>query len=59
LPTLIRLRNAVVLMHLIGRFLGGLSPFIDVESWIESFLQIDAWLAKNGDRMCERAAKWG
>ncbi|MCX6020042.1 MAG: phosphotransferase, partial [Chloroflexi bacterium] len=35
LPTLIRLRNAVVLMHLIGRFLGGLSPFIDVESWIE------------------------
>jgi Ser/Thr protein kinase RdoA (MazF antagonist) len=58
LPTMIRLRNAVVLMHLVGRFHGGLSPLVDVESWIETFVTIDAWLKNHGAKMCERAAKW-
>ncbi len=58
LPTLIRLRNAVVLIHLVGRFHGGLTPLIDVESWAQTFVQIDDWLSENGDRICERAAKW-
>jgi homoserine kinase type II len=43
-PLLILLRNVNVLMHLAGRFHAGLSPFIDVESWIESLISIDAWL---------------
>jgi len=58
LPTLIRLRNAVVLIHLVGRFHGGLSPLIDVESWMESFQQIDDWLAQHGGRLCDAAAAW-
>lgn len=58
LPMLILLRNANVLMHLIGRYAGGLSPFIDVESWLETLIEIDEWLTDNGDALRERAARW-
>jgi hypothetical protein len=36
LPTGILLRNASVLMHLIGRFLANLSPYVDVAHWVSS-----------------------
>jgi homoserine kinase type II len=55
LPLLILLRNASVLMHLIGRFTSGLSPFVDVESWLESLVSIDDWLGTHGARLTERA----
>lgn len=58
LPTLIRLRNAVVLIHLVGRFHAGLSPLVDVESWVQTFLQIDDWLTRHGVRLCDAAAAW-
>lgn len=58
LPTLILLRNASVLMHLIGRFTSGLSPYIDVENWLETMIQLDEWLTENKDEMRARAATW-
>jgi homoserine kinase type II len=58
LPTLILLRNANVLMHLVGRFLGGATPFVDVEQWIDSMIRIDDWLKKNREEMVERARAW-
>lgn len=58
LPTMIRLRNAVVMIHLVGRFHGGISPLVDVESWCESFVTIDEWLARHGSRLCDAAAAW-
>ncbi len=58
LPMLILLRNASVLMHLIGRFTSGLSPYIDVENWLETMIQLDEWLTENNDEMRARAAKW-
>jgi homoserine kinase type II len=58
LPILILLRNANVLMHLIGRYAGGLSPFIDVESWLDTLVEIDAWLTDNCDALRERASRW-
>ena len=45
IPTLILLRNASVLMHVIGRFTGNLSPYVDVEMWLDAMLNIDAWLS--------------
>jgi homoserine kinase type II len=58
LPSLILLRNASVLMHLVGRFLANLSPYVDVESWLDSMLKIDAWLTLNRERLIERVRKW-
>ena len=58
IPTLILLRNAHVLMHLIGRFVGNLSPYVDVESWIESMLNVDAWLTLNRRRLVDAIAAW-
>lgn len=58
LPMLILLRNASVLMHLIGRFTSGLSPYIDVENWLETMIQLDKWLTANSEEMRSRAAKW-
>jgi homoserine kinase type II len=55
LPMLIELRNASVLMHLVGRFAAGLSPFVDVDSWLESMLRVDGWLSRHGARLTERA----
>ena len=58
LPTLILLREAVVLIHMIGRFVAGASPYIDVEQWLDSMLQIDAWLTLNRQRLMDDAGKW-
>jgi Ser/Thr protein kinase RdoA (MazF antagonist) len=58
LPMLILLRNTSVLMHLCGRFIGGLTPAIDVESWIDSLVALDDWLAAHGAELIERAALW-
>ena len=58
LPMLILLRNASVLMHLIGRFTSGLSPYIDVENWLETMIQLDEWLTENNEEMRARAAQW-
>lgn len=44
IPTLILLRSTSVLMHVIGRFTGNLSPYVDVEMWLDSMLNIDSWL---------------
>jgi Ser/Thr protein kinase RdoA (MazF antagonist) len=51
LPMLILLRNASVLMHLIGRFTAGLTPYVDVESWLDTMISIDTWLAKNSAQL--------
>lgn len=58
LPDLILLRNASVLMHLIGRFTGGLSPYVDVESWVETMCGIDDWLIAEGGQLVEHALAW-
>jgi homoserine kinase type II len=58
LPMLILLRNASVLMHLCGRFIAGLTPAIDVESWIDSFVALDDWLDKHGAELVARAERW-
>ena len=59
IPMLVLLRNAHVLMHMVGRFVGNLSPYIDVESWIESTLNIDAWMTLNRRHLVEAIAGWG
>ena len=51
LPTGILLRNASVLMHLIGRFLANLTPYIDVAHWVSAMQRIDAWLILHGERL--------
>jgi homoserine kinase type II len=51
LPIGILLRNASVLMHLIGRFLANLSPYVDVEHWVAAMQRIDAWLVLYGERL--------
>jgi homoserine kinase type II len=58
LPALILLRNASVLMHLVGRFLSNLTPYVDIENWLDSMLKIDAWLTLNKGQLLEHAAKW-
>lgn len=58
LPTLILLRNCVVLMHVIGGFMADKSQMVDVEYWIESTLTIDAWLTLYGKQLVERAQAW-
>lgn len=58
LPMLILLRNASVLMHLCGRFIAGLTPAIDVESWLDSLITLDSWLEKNGAELVARAERW-
>lgn len=58
LPTFILLRNASVLMHLTGRFLSNLTPFVDIEHWIESMLRVDAWLMLSRDTLKRHAAEW-
>jgi homoserine kinase type II len=58
IPTLMLFRNASVLMHLVGRFLSNLSPYVDVENWIESLLKIDAWLMLNRRQLLDRASRW-
>jgi homoserine kinase type II len=57
IPTLILLRNAGVLMHVIGRFVANLSPFVDVEMWLDAMLTVDAWLTLNGKKLVERVAR--
>lgn len=54
IPTLILLRNAGVLMHVIGRFVANLSPYVDVEMWLDAMLTVDAWLTLNGKKLVER-----
>ncbi|BCX03963.1 MAG: hypothetical protein KatS3mg053_1901 [Candidatus Roseilinea sp.] len=51
LPAMVLLRNANVLMHLVGRFLANLSPYVDVASWLESLARVDAWLTLYGERL--------
>ncbi|MDW8351688.1 MAG: phosphotransferase [Anaerolineae bacterium] len=51
LPVMVLLRNANVLMHLVGRFLSNLSPYVDVASWLESLARVDAWLTLHGQRL--------
>jgi len=51
LPAMMLLRNASVLMHLVGRFLANLSPFVDVENWVDSMKRVDAWLILHGHRL--------
>ncbi len=58
IPALILLRNAHVLMHMVGRFVGDLSPYIDVENWIESMLNVDAWLTLNRRHLVEAVGAW-
>jgi hypothetical protein len=38
-------------MHLIGRFLANLSPYVDVEHWVAAMQRIDAWLVLYGERL--------
>ncbi len=57
IPTLILLRNAGVLMHVIGRFVANLSPYVDVEMWLDAMLTVDAWLTLNGKRLVERVGR--
>jgi hypothetical protein len=38
-------------MHLIGRFLANLSPYVDVEQWVTAMQRIDAWLILCGERL--------
>ena len=54
IPTLILLRNAGVLMHVIGRFVANLSPYVDVEMWLDAMLTVDAWLTLNSKKLVER-----
>lgn len=58
LPLLWLLRNANLLVHLIGRFLANLSPFVDVEMWVEAMLRVEAWLTMNAKRLREEARRW-
>jgi homoserine kinase type II len=58
LPALILLRNASVLMHLVGRFLSNLTPYVDIENWLDSMLKIDAWLTLNKHKLLDRAGGW-
>ncbi len=51
LPTMMLLRNASVLMHLVGRFLANLSPYVDVASWLESLARVDAWVTLHGEQL--------
>ncbi len=51
LPVLILLRNAHVLMHLIGRFLANATPYVDIEQWIVGLRRVDAWLALHGRQL--------
>jgi len=51
LPAMMLLRNANVLMHLAGRFLANLSPYVDVEHWVDSMKRVDAWLILHGHRL--------
>ncbi len=53
IPSLILLRNASVLMHLVGRFLSNTTPYVDVDQWIEAMLHVDAWLTLNGEKLKE------
>ncbi len=50
MPVLILLRNASVLMHLIGRFLANTTPYVDVEHWIAGLRRVDGWLTLHGQR---------
>lgn len=54
IPTLMLFRNASVLMHLVGRFLSNLTPYVDVENWVDSLLRVDAWLTMNQARLVDR-----
>jgi homoserine kinase type II len=58
LPSLMLLRNASVLMHLVGRFMANTSPYADVEGWVDAMLRMDAWLTMNGKKLMERARSW-
>lgn len=58
LPALMLLRNASVLMHLVGRFLSNLSPYADIEGWIDAMLRLDAWLTMNGRKLVDHAREW-
>lgn len=58
LPSMMLMRNASVLMHLVGRFMSNLSPYADVEGWIDAMLRIDAWLTMNGKKLIEHARGW-
>jgi len=51
LPVGILVRNASVLMHLIGRFLANLGPYVDVEHWVSAMQRVDAWLVLHGERL--------
>ncbi len=51
LPAMVLLRNANVLMHLVGRFLANLSPYVDVASWVDSMVRVDAWLTLHGEQL--------
>ncbi len=51
IPALLLLRNCVVLLHIIGQFVGGKSPLVDVDLWFESLLNMDAWLTMNDRRL--------
>jgi homoserine kinase type II len=57
LPMLIMLRNLSVLMHLCGRFIADLTPYIDVESWLEGLVTLDDWLAANSTQLLDHAAR--
>ena len=41
-----------------GRFLSNLTPFVDIEHWIESMLRVDAWLMLSRDTLKRHAAEW-
>lgn len=58
LPALMLLRNASVLMHLVGRFLSNLSPYADIEGWVDAMLRLDAWLTMNSKKLTDRARSW-
>lgn len=58
LPTLILLRNCVVLMHVIGGFMAGKTQMVDAEYWIDSTLTVDAWLTLYGRQLVDRSESW-
>jgi homoserine kinase type II len=58
LPSMMLLRNASVLMHLVGRFMSNLSPYADVEGWVDAMLRMDAWLTMNDKKLIEHARGW-
>jgi hypothetical protein len=38
--------------------MSNLSPYADVEGWVDAMLRMDAWLIMNGKKLMEHARSW-